>query len=98
MSVVTASTTRVGRGTGPATGAQRPRRRQVADSMAFDALFDRPAGGQTFDDLIVGAWEDLSAHRTVACPVCQSTAMRPRYGSGQGAVGGRCGDCGSVLG
>jgi hypothetical protein len=66
--------------------------------MAFDALFDRPAGGQTFDDLIVGAWEDLSAHRTVTCPVCQGAAMRPRYGSGQGAVGGRCGDCGSVLG
>lgn len=65
--------------------------------MAFDAIFDRPAEGQTFDDLIVGAWEDLSAHHKVTCPVCHRE-MRPRYGSGQGAVGGRCTDCGSVLG
>jgi hypothetical protein len=66
--------------------------------MAFDAIFDRPAEGQTLDELLVGAWEDLSAHRTVACPVCDVVAMRPRYGAGPGAVGGRCGDCGSVLG
>jgi hypothetical protein len=65
--------------------------------MAFDALFDRPAEGQTFDGLIVGAWEDLSAHRPVSCPVCHG-AMAPRYGGGQGAVGGRCTDCGTVLG
>jgi hypothetical protein len=98
MSVVTAGGTRVGRGAGPATAASRPRRRQPVPSMAFDALFDRPADGQTFDELIVGAWEDLSAHRSVTCPVCQGAAMRPRYGSGQGAVGGRCADCGTVLG
>ncbi|UTI66908.1 hypothetical protein NBH00_12025 [Paraconexibacter antarcticus] len=74
------------------------RRRPATDSMAFDAIFDRPAEGQTLDEFLVGAWEDLSAHRTVTCPVCHAAAMRPRYGAGQGAAGGRCGDCGSVLG
>jgi DnaJ-class molecular chaperone len=97
MSAVAAGTaTRVGRG--PLPAAARARRRQAASSMAFDAIFDRPADGQTFDDVIVGAWEDLSAHRTVTCPVCHGAAMRPRYGGGQGAVGGRCADCGTVLG
>jgi hypothetical protein len=97
MSTVTAAGARVGRGTGTTT-TPRPRRRQAAGSAAFDALFERPADGPTFDEVIVGAWEGLSAHRTVTCPVCQGAAMQPRYGSGQGAVGGRCHDCGTVLG
>lgn len=91
----TATTTRAMRAPVPAA---RPRRRRPVPSTAFGTVFDRPVEGQTFDELIVGAWEDLSAHRTVTCPVCQSAAMQPRYGSGQGAVGGRCGDCGSVFG
>ena len=56
----------------------------------------RSGGGFTLDDLLVGAWEDLTAHRTVPCPVC-SAAMGPRYGSGAGPVGGRCGGCGTTL-
>lgn len=54
---------------------------------------DRP----TLDDLVVGAWEGLLAHRPVGCPVC-GAAMRPRPGSGASAVGGRCGGCGTTLG
>jgi hypothetical protein len=54
-------------------------------------------GGQTLDDLLVGTWQGLTAHRTVACPVC-SGAMAPRYGAGPAAVGGRCRDCDSTLG
>ncbi len=53
--------------------------------------------GRTLEELISGAWEDLTAHRTATCPIC-SAAMTPRYGSGPSAVGGRCGDCGSELG
>lgn len=94
MSAVTATS----RSAGATAPARARRRRTEVPSMAFDALFDRPAEGQTLDEFLVGAWEDLSAHRTVTCPVCRSAAMRPRYGAGQGAVGGRCGDCGSVLG
>jgi len=58
-----------------------------------------PAGSRdrpTLDDLVVGAWEGLLAHRPVSCPVCGAT-MRPRPGSGASAVGGRCGGCGTML-
>lgn len=49
-------------------------------------------GEATLDELLVGAWEGLSAHRPVACPVCAG-AMAPR----QVAPGGACGSCGSQL-
>lgn len=55
-----------------------------------------PGGGDTLDDLLVGAWEDLTAHRTASCPVCHAD-MAPRYGAGPEAVGGRCGGCGTTL-
>ena len=54
-------------------------------------------GRRTLDELIVGVWEDLTAHHAAACPVC-GESMRPRYGSGAAPVGGRCGGCGSTLG
>ena len=54
-------------------------------------------GRRTLDELIVGVWEDLTAHHAAACPVCRES-MRPRYGSGAAPVGGRCGGCGSTLG
>lgn len=52
--------------------------------------------GRTLEDVLSGAWEDLSAHRTATCPVCDG-AMEPRYGSGPSAVGGRCGECRTEL-
>jgi hypothetical protein len=74
------------------------------------ALLDRPPaplcgselpvrhGGPTLEGVITGAWEGLVAHRGVGCPVCGGQ-MAPRYGaSGAEPVGGRCADCGSVLG
>jgi hypothetical protein len=54
--------------------------------------FPVPREGRTLEDLLSGAWEDLSAHRTATCPICEG-AMAPRYGSGPSAVGGRCRDC-----
>jgi hypothetical protein len=54
-------------------------------------------GGRTLDELILGVWEDLTAHHAAACPVCGGS-MRPRYGSGAAPVGGRCTGCGSTLG
>jgi hypothetical protein len=53
-------------------------------------------GGLTFDDIIVGVWEGLSAHRTVACPAC-GEAMTPRYSAGPAPVGGRCTSCGTTI-
>ena len=47
-------------------------------------------GGPTLDDAVVGAWEGLTAHVAIACPVCGG-AMRPR------PDGGRCEDCGASL-
>jgi hypothetical protein len=51
----------------------------------------------TLDHLISGVWDELSAHRTVSCPVCHGQ-MAPRYGSAEQPVGGRCRRCGSSLG
>jgi hypothetical protein len=59
-----------------------------------------PAGrnddGPTLEDLVLGAWEDLSSHRPAACPVCRGD-MVARYGAGPAVLGGRCLDCGSEL-
>jgi hypothetical protein len=71
--------------------------------MATVAALQRPSfhlpvarEGRTLEELLSGAWEDLSAHRTATCPICEG-AMEPRYGSGPSAVGGRCRDCRSDL-
>ncbi len=54
-------------------------------------------GRRTLDELIVGVWEDLLAHRAVACPLC-AAPMAHRYGSASAPVGGRCTACGTTLG
>lgn len=55
-----------------------------------------PREGPTLEDVLSGAWEDLIAHRTATCPICDG-AMEPRYGSGPSAVGGRCRRCRTEL-
>jgi hypothetical protein len=69
---------------------QRPRPR------ALELLFASPREGRTLEDVVSGAWEELSAHRSAACPMCTGP-MLARYGSGPSAVGGRCRDCGTEL-
>jgi hypothetical protein len=54
------------------------------------------SSGPTLDDLMVGVWEDLTAHRTVACLAC-GEAMTPRYSAGPAPVGGRCTSCGTTI-
>jgi hypothetical protein len=54
-------------------------------------------GRRTLDELVVGVWEDLLAHRAAACPLC-AAPMSPRYGSASAPVGGRCSGCGTTLG
>ena len=52
----------------------------------------------SLEDAVLGAWQGLSAHRSVDCLIC-GAAMAPRYGaSGHAPVGGRCAECGTVLG
>ncbi|MBI5105488.1 MAG: hypothetical protein HZB46_11005 [Solirubrobacterales bacterium] len=73
------------------TPAPRPEAAPPRDDQLAHA-----GGGPTLDDLVVGVWEGLSAHRTVPCPACGGE-MTPRYGSGPGPVGGRCTACRSTL-
>ena len=53
-------------------------------------------GGPTLDDAIIGAWEGLAAHVTVACPVCDEGLLRPRVMAG-GQLSARCDRCGTTL-
>jgi hypothetical protein len=78
--------------TGPAPHEPPPTARGEQPAGA-----DAPRRGHTLDQLISGVWDDLTAHRTVTCPVCHGH-MAPRYGSGALPVGGRCRRCGSSLG
>jgi hypothetical protein len=59
-------------------------------------LFDDVGGEPTLDEMLVGVWEGLTAHRRVSCPVC-GAAMRPEYGQHALPIGGRCTECGSTL-
>jgi hypothetical protein len=68
-----------------------------ADVGAVGLLFASPPESRTLEDVISGAWEELSAHRTATCPICDGL-MEARYGSGPSAVGGRCRDCKTELG
>ncbi len=68
------------------------------------SLFDQLSGEPTLDDLIVGAWEGLTAHRVVECPVCDSEMTPRSVVGGSGAVGqtrrlagGRCRSCGTTI-
>lgn len=80
------------------TAATLTRRRTVAFVPGDDgAPIQIRDARQTLDDVIVGAWEGLSAHQSVECPVCRGT-VRPRYGaSGHVPFGGRCDDCDSTV-
>jgi len=69
---------------------------RVAHTGDVRTSASQTGGGLTLDDLLVGVWEGLSAHRTVACPACGG-AMTPRYGAGPAPVGGRCGGCRTTL-
>jgi tRNA(Ile2) C34 agmatinyltransferase TiaS len=68
----------------------------VDDGACVQEQLPEQGGGLTLDELIVGVWEDLSAHRTVACPAC-GEAMTPRYSAGPAPVGGRCRSCGTTI-
>ncbi|MFL5862377.1 MAG: hypothetical protein ACJ780_16655 [Solirubrobacteraceae bacterium] len=54
-------------------------------------------GEPTLDAVVSGVWEELAAHKSVACPLC-GHEMRPVYGAHALPIGGRCDDCGTRLG
>jgi len=86
----------------PAAGSSGPPEGGASDAPRGETRHDAPEaaearGRRTLDELIVGVWEDLTAHHAAGCPVCGET-MRPRYGSGAAPVGGRCTSCHATLG
>jgi hypothetical protein len=68
----------------------------AAAERAPHTLFDATGGEPVLDEVLVGMWEGLTAHRVVECPIC-SGEMAPVYGSHSLPIGGRCEDCGSTL-
>jgi hypothetical protein len=77
--------------------AERPTAPAAAQRRTAPPAAPSSRAARTLDELISGAWEGLSAHQTVMCPVCTGP-MAPRYGSGARPVGGRCRRCASTLG
>lgn len=60
------------------------------------SLFDGTGGGPTLDDVVSGAWEELTAHAVVECLVCDGE-LEPEYGAHALPFGGRCRRCGTTL-
>ena len=60
------------------------------------SLFDGAGGGPTLDHVVSGAWEELTAHAVVECPVCDGE-LHPEYGQHALPIGGRCRRCGTTL-
>jgi hypothetical protein len=59
-------------------------------------FFDGAGGGPTLDDVVSGAWEELTAHAVVECLVCGG-GLAPEYGAHARPIGGRCRNCGTTL-
>jgi hypothetical protein len=60
------------------------------------SLFDGAGGGPTLDDVVSGAWEELTAHAVVECLLCGGE-VEPVYGSHALPIGGRCRGCSTTL-
>lgn len=74
----------------------------VADDLEAGGaghVHDGVGGEPTLDDMLVGAWEGLTAQVAVACPLCDG-ALRPLYADGAAGspvVAGRCDSCDTTL-
>jgi hypothetical protein len=60
------------------------------------SIFDGAGGGPTLDDVLSSAWEELTAHAVVACPLCAGELV-PEYGAHARPIGGRCRGCGTTM-
>jgi len=60
------------------------------------SLFDGLGGEPTLDEVLAGAWEGLTAHSVVACPVCGDD-MQPEYGAHSLPISGKCIGCGTTI-
>jgi hypothetical protein len=78
------------------SSAEPPGRPEDRRLTASPTLFDGLGGRPTLDELVAGAWEGLTAHAVVACPVCGGE-MEPEYGAHARPIGGRCRSCATKL-
>jgi hypothetical protein len=76
----------------------RPKRtaRRANPHGAWPSLLEAAGGESTLDEVLAGAWEGLTAHRAVDCPVCGGE-MEPEYGVHARPIGGTCTGCGAKL-
>ena len=57
----------------------------------------RPGGELTLDEILVVAWEGVTAQHQASCPVCRGAMVPRTAAAGPECLGGHCGDCGSTL-
>jgi hypothetical protein len=69
--------------------------RDAAPDGVESAISREAPGALTLDDVIAGAWEELSVGGAVGCPVCGGEQMTSRDGGG--TPHGDCEDCGTQL-
>jgi hypothetical protein len=69
---------------------------EAAIEVSAPSLFKDLGGEPTLDQLLVGVWEGLAAHRVVRCLTCGGE-MTPEYGVHARPIGGRCASCGTTL-
>ena len=85
--------------------AKRPGSRTRAEQESlFDpapvparAAADMSRAGPTLDELVCATWDGLARGARAACLLCGG-ALEPLRSPGARTAGGRCRECGSVLG
>jgi hypothetical protein len=90
--VTTLTAMPVAPGASVGAGTSSPRR----SACHPGAFFDGAGGGPTLDEVVSGAWEELTAHAVVECLLCAGELV-PEYGSHARPIGGRCRRCGTTL-
>jgi hypothetical protein len=100
------STALAGRRSAAVTGRPgRARRGDRGEHAGRPTLFEAAGGEPTLDEVLVGVWEGLTAHRVIDCPVC-GARMEPTFRTAESAAasatgpvvqGGHCASCDSTL-
>lgn len=71
---------------------------EARDTRSWPEGFGGVGDRLTLDELLAGAWEGLSAHSVVACPLCGGPMEPTRPAPGRRETsGGRCRSCGTAL-
>jgi hypothetical protein len=68
----------------------------VSATLAAPPPHLRASAEPTLAVVMADAWAAVSTGAAAECPVCAGS-LEPRWSAGAGAVGGRCGDCGTTL-